>query len=289
MPTAGTPLKSAIVRGSSPPRELLEIAGALEPAAQANGALVVSAGYPAHRRGQVLRAERLHHLRDRDIAPGERGGVELDGELALDTAHDLDVGDAGDAPENAGDLGIRELGQRRGRQRLRREGHRYDRQVVRIEAGQHRLFHFDRQVATYLGDTVAGVLGRLLQVGLEGELDGDQREPIHRRRPDLVDAADRSERLLEPVDELTLDHLRRGSRVGNGDGDDRRVDLGELVGIEREEREEPEDDERQHGGDGDDRVTNREIRYPHGPLLAAAVRAGASRPASAPGASGPRR
>ena len=72
-------------------------AGLGEPAAQADGALFERAVEPADRYREVLGLQRLHDLADRDAGALQRVGVELDGELALDAADDVDLATPGSA------------------------------------------------------------------------------------------------------------------------------------------------------------------------------------------------
>ena len=62
--------------------------------------------------------------------------------------------------------------------------------------------------------------------------DDDLREAVGRRRVDLVDAADARELVLDAVDDLALDDVGRRTGIGDADEDDRRLDVGELVGLQ---------------------------------------------------------
>jgi hypothetical protein len=75
---------------------------------------------------------------------------------------------------------------------------------------------------------------------------------------------DAREAVLEPVDHLALDLLGRRARVGDADEDDRRGDVGELVGVEPEQGDEPEHGEREHRDDRDDRPPDGEVGDEHG-------------------------
>ncbi len=225
----------------------------------------------ADRRGQVLRLQRLDHLADADAGGLQRLRIELDGQLALDAADDADLGDAADAAQLVGDAGIDDAGQLRPGQRRRGQRQLDDREVVRIEAGQDRLLHLLRQIVADLRDAVADVLGRFLQVLREVELDGDDAEAVERVRLDLLDAADRGDLLLDRIDDLALDGVRRRARIGDRHRDDRRRHLGELVGVEAQQGEDAEDRDGDHHHDGHDRPFDGEIRDGH---------AGGSRPVS---------
>ena len=78
-----------------------------------------------------------------------------------------------------------------------------------------------------------------------------------------VDPADGGDRLLDRLDDLPLHRLRGGAGVEDGDPDDRLLDVGELVGVQVEQRGDAERHQRHHRGDGDDRALDREIGDEH--------------------------
>jgi hypothetical protein len=72
-------------------------------------------------------------------------------------------------------------------------------------------------------------LRRLLQVLLEEEDGDDLRVAVAGLAEDLVDATDPLDRLLDRVEELALDLVRRGARVEDRGEHDRLGDVRELV------------------------------------------------------------
>ena len=207
---------------------------------------------PPDRRRQVLRLQRLHQLNDADAGRLQIARPDLDDHLALDAAGQVDLGHAGDAAQPPRDARIGHPRQLGAAQPRRRQRQRDDRPVRRIEPGQDRLLHLLRQVVADARDLVADLLRRLLRILLEHELDDDVAEAVERARRHPVDAADAGDHLLDRLDDLALDDVRRGPGIRNGDDDDRRVDFRVLVGVEQHQRDETEDDERQHGDDGED-------------------------------------
>ena len=135
--------------------------------------------------------------------------------------------------------------------------------IVRVEPLDDRLEDLLRQLAADGRDRVANILRRLIDGLLEHERDDDLREAIGRRRVDLVDAADARQSILDAVDDLALDDVGRRAGVADADEDDRRLDVGELVGLQLVERGEPERDEREHRHDGDDRPLDGEVGNEH--------------------------
>ena len=84
------PLRSATTR-------FVELRRILEAAVQTNRALVERAGHAAHRRGEVLQpGAPARPAPTLTLAACKPVRIELDGQLALDLAEHLHVGDAGD-------------------------------------------------------------------------------------------------------------------------------------------------------------------------------------------------
>ena len=124
------PNQLAVALGDDDARE---IRGRVEPAEQADGALVERAVEPAHRRGQVLRLQRLHDLADADAGRLQRLRLERDGHLALDAADHAHLGDAGDAAQLSRQARVGDAREVAAGQRLGRQRQLDDREVVRVE------------------------------------------------------------------------------------------------------------------------------------------------------------
>ena len=189
---------------------------------------------------------------------------DVDVELRAVAADDVHLRHAGNATQIAADRLIGELRELRRRQGGRRQRDRDDRQRVGIESLNDRLEDLRRQLRPHGRDRVANVLRRLVHVFREDELDDDLREPVGRRRVELVDAADARELVLESRHDLALDDVGRRAGIGDADEDDRLVEIGELVRIQPRERREPEHDESDHRDDRDDRSLDGEVGNEHG-------------------------
>ena len=243
-----------------------EVRRLLQPALETDRALLELTVEAAHRRREVLRLQGLHDLRDAQAGRLQVARPQLHRQLALDAADHFDLGHAGYAAQPPGDVGIgepRQLGplHLRGRQHQR-----HDRQVGRIEPRQDRLFHLRRQLVADLGDLVADLLRRLLQILLELEERDDHAVAVERVRLDLVDAADPRDAFLDAVDDLALDALRRRARVRHRHDDHRVLHVRELVGVQQREREDPEHGEREHHDRRDDGTLDGEVGDEHGAL-----------------------
>ena len=85
----------------------------------------------------------------------------------------------------------------------------------RIDAEQHRLAHFDRQLVAHAGNGVADFVARLGHVLLEVEDDDELRLAVGGRRVDLVDLRNALQRLLDAIDDVAL-HRSPARRPGTG-------------------------------------------------------------------------
>ena len=251
-----------------------EVFGALDAAFQADRLLLPRHVHAAHGRGEVGRLQRLHHLSGRDAGGGEVAGAQFDGQFAVLRARHVDARHAADGAQLARDLVVGEVRQVRGRHPVGRERDLDDRQVVGREAPDDGLLHLRRKVAADAGDGVADLVGGLLRVLREDELDDDLAVAVRGRAVDHVHAFKALQRLLDRVEQFALHRLGRGAGVRHAHEDDGRVDLGELVGFELQQRDDAEDDEREHRHDGDERLLDGEVRDDHG----AGGRASSQRP-----------
>jgi hypothetical protein len=92
--------------------------------------------------------ERLDHIGNADARGLERLRTELHRQLADDAAHYARLSHARDSAQLAGNRGIGDTGERRGRQRIGRQCKRDDRLLSRVEALDDRLFHLGREITT---------------------------------------------------------------------------------------------------------------------------------------------
>ena len=149
--------------------------------------------------------------------------------------------------------------------RLRRRGQRelQDRLRRRVERAQDRLAHLERQLVAHRVDGVAHLVGGLDHVLVEVEDHDDGRQAFGRGRAHLVDAGDALQRLLDAVDELALDRVRRRARVGDGHHQHRLLDVGDLVDAQLLQRQQAERHHRDDDHDHRDRALDRKVRQEH--------------------------
>src|SRR5690606_2994109 len=170
----------------------------------------------------------------------EPDGIDRDVDLALSAAEDAHPADAVERLDAREDPLIGVLGH------LPRgaggdHGDLQDRRFVGIDLLDLGRVDALRQVSHDSVDPVADLLGRDVDVFVEVEASDDDREALVRVAPELVETADRVERLLDRLAELGLHLLGRGARQDGADDDDREVDVREAVDPEAEEAGASED------------------------------------------------
>ena len=152
-----------------------------------------------------------------------------------------------------------------------------DRVGVGVGLADDRLVDVGRQLPARAADGVAHVVGGVLDVAVERELDIDRGAPVAAGRVDDIDAVDAGELVLDDARDLGFDHLRRGAGIGGVDRDDGPVDVRQFA--QRQPREgdgaEGDDDEREHRrqhGAADGEIGERHRAAPTRGAAAAAVR-----------------
>ena len=243
--------------------ELRELLRVLEASLEADRPFVHRTSHPSNGRGQILEGQRLHDLTDADAGALHPRRVELHGEFALHLAAHRHFGDASDRAQFARDRGIGEtrefsLAQRRAGQR-----ERDDRSVRIVELLDDRLLHLYRQVRALGGDRIAKILRCFGEILAELELDDDEGEAIERGAVDVLHAANGGDLLLNGIEDFLLHTIGRRARIWNADGHHRWGNVGELIGLELEEREQAKHGQCHHRHDGDQRLLDREIRDEH--------------------------
>jgi hypothetical protein len=187
--------------------QVLELLRRLDAADEADALLLERALDAAHRRCGVLQAQRVHHVRHRDVVFAQLLRAQQHRELAAQRAVHVDDGHAVDRTEPVRDDVLGEARDLRVALVIRRERQLHDRRRGRIDAPQDRLAHLHRQLVAHRGDRVADLVGGLHHVLLEVEDDDDLRAALGSGRADLVDLRDALQRLLDAVDDLALDRL----------------------------------------------------------------------------------
>ena len=186
---------------------------------------------PARRRSRVRSASTTSDQRQAVRLEPRAIDDHLDLALRLaDQVHRADARHVLEPPlhELVGDVG---RGARRQRRRVHRD--RHDRHRAGIDALDDRLVDLARQLAADRRHLAADVLRRVQRRHADVELHDDVRQAFLRRRLDVAHALDGVDRFLDQLRHVALDGLRRRARVARRDGDDRELDVGKLVDLER--------------------------------------------------------
>ena len=226
--TAGSPLTLASVSASSTPSSTratsetrtgvpLRFVITMSPNASGCGDAAVGAQRQvaqalldaAARELHVLRGEGPRHLGRGQAQAGELRGVGDHVDLAEAAADELAPGRrrSTDSIWRRSTLSQNSVTSRIGAGG--RDRHREDGRGVGVDLLDHRRVGVAGQVAQHAVDAVAHLLGGHVGVLLQVEVDDDLGDALGRDRDQLVDAADRVDRLLDLVRDLGLDLLRR--------------------------------------------------------------------------------
>ncbi len=217
----------------------------------------------------VLVDQRAAHLIERQAEGVELLDVDDDVDFAGAAAGDADLADAVGGLNHPRDLLVGDLGQRSQAHVLRRHDHRHHRIRIGIDFGDDRRQQLWRHVLHRARHFFAHVVGRVVDVAVEHEADGDGRRALGHARRQFVDAGDAAERLFH-----RLDHRRR-HLVGAGAGQRQLhvhgggVGLREQVHAEAAEREDAQHHERHHQHRGEHRTTDAEFREHDVPVTCA--------------------
>ena len=179
--------------------------------------------------------------------------------LAHLAARDVHLADAVNRLDPAPDLLVGDLGQRAETQRTgKREAE--DRVVVGVYLRDHRRPELRREILHRLRRLLADVLGRVVDVALEHELDRDLRDPFAQLRRHLVDPGDAAERLFGRLDDgaVQLVGARAGQRQGDGDG--RGIGFRQEIDAEVAERKDPRHHKQHHEHRGEHGTADAEFR-----------------------------
>ncbi len=120
------------------------------------------------------------------------------------------------------------------------------------------------QIVDRASHGVAHVVGRAVDIAVEGELDRDVRAPVLARGVDGLDAVDAADRILDHIGDAGVDDRRRGTAIGCLHGDHWRIDVGQLAQRQVEKRQSPEGDEEKAHHHGEDGTFDGDIGKNHG-------------------------
>ena len=220
---------------------------------------------------RVLRLELRHDCGRREAEALEFHRVEIDLDLANAASEHVYFRDAADLLERGfhvvlGDPADLVGGTRRAR------GIDHDRRGADVGLRDDRIFRAIGKLAPNRADFVADFTHRLVEVRVELEDDGDDRDVLAREAVDAVDAADGDDCVLDGLHDLPLHVFRGGAGVRHHDGHEGELHFGKQVGSEPGETEEPEHDPSEGEHRGENRPLDRNFADRHGILFVTARR-----------------
>ena len=143
-------------------------------------------------------------------------------------------------------------------QRRRGQADEHDRRIVSVRLGDLWRVGLVGQQGSDPADSVPHVVGRVVQVPVKGEGDGDPASPVPRGRVHPVNALDAGDLALDHLGDALLDHLGRRSTVAGRDADRRRIDArkladrqGQVAGQAHDAKQDSPDRRKDRAADGE--------------------------------------
>ena len=213
----------------------------------------------------------------REIEGRQPLAVDPDAHGIAALAEDRHVGDAVEVLQPVEDEAVDVVGDLQRGHAVAGEHQVHDRLRVRLDLGDGRLLHLDRQAAAHAADAVAHVAGGHVGIDIGVEADGDAAGLGAAGRFQHVDAGNAGDRALEHLRDLALDDGRRGAGIAGRHRDHRLVDVGILAHRQPAVGHDAEQHQHQAQHRGEDGPADAELEQAHVPpfLPAGAGRAGA--------------
>ncbi|MNQ56446.1 hypothetical protein D3C85_705680 [compost metagenome] len=211
----------------------------------------------------VLVAQRRLDVVDGQAARGHGGGVQPDTHGVALLAEDIDLGHARHGGEAIHQIAVGIVRQLQTIHRRGTQEHDHDRLTVGVGLGHFRRVRLIRQTTLDARDAVAHVVGGVVDIAVQRELDVHIGAAVAAGRVDAFDALDAGDLLLDRLSDPAFDDLGRGPRVAGADRDHRRIDVRQLAHRQEEEgrqTDDAEDDGRHRRKDG---ATDRNIGQHH--------------------------
>ncbi|MND99569.1 hypothetical protein D3C80_919560 [compost metagenome] len=217
----------------------------------------------AGRQFDVLAVQRVLDVGDRQ-APRRHGpGVQPDAHGVALLAEDIHLSHAGHGGEAVDQIAAGVVGQLQPVHGGGAQEHDDDRRAVGIGLRHFRRIGLVRQAAQHARDAVAHIVGRVVDVAIQRELDVHVRSAVAAGGVDALNALDAGDLLLDRLGDPALDHLGRSAGVAGADRNHRRIDVRQFAHGQEEEGRQPDhaqDDGRHRRKDG---APNRNIRQHH--------------------------
>ena len=217
----------------------------------------------ARRQVLVVLPEGCGDLADADAEGAEPVGVDQHVELARDAADHRGAPDPLDRRHPRFDHVFGERGQVAQRHGLRADRERHDRKLGRVELEQERIVGIVGKRRLDRAQPVAHLLHRGGAVDIHLEEQDHQRLAGARGALDVVDAADRVHRFLDRLDDVAFHRLGGGAGIAHHHGDDREVDVRQLLDRQALEGIDADDHEGGHDHRREDRGVDADAGQEH--------------------------
>ena len=196
-------------------------------------------------------------------AGGQRLAVEPDPHRVAPLAGDADPRHAVDRAQAIDQHAVGVVGELERGQPLALEVQPHHRIGVGVDLGDLGDVGLVGQIADHPADAVAHVVGGLVHVAVERELEVDRGAFVAAGGGELDQAGQAGDPVLDHLGDLGLDHVGRGAAIAGADRDDRRVDVGQFAHRQQAERHHAEDDEQRRDHGGEHRTADRDVGQEH--------------------------
>ncbi|MNS13689.1 hypothetical protein D3C72_452880 [compost metagenome] len=234
-------------------RQLGEVGWPRIGAGHANGVVLLRRLQRAGGQFDVLIGQGRLDVIDRQPARSHGAGVQPDTHGIALLAVDLHLSHARHGGEAIDQIAVGVVGQLQTVHGRGAQEHDDDRLAVRVGLGHFGRVSLIRQTADDARDAVAHIVGRVVDIPIQRELDVDVGATVATGRVDALDTLDARDLLLDRLGDPAFDDLGRGSGVAGVDRDDGRIDVRQFAHRQEEEgrqADHAQDDGRHRRKDG---------------------------------------
>ena len=217
-------------------------------------------------RGQldVLALQHGLDIGHREVARSKRTAIEPDAHRVVEPATHPDARDTVDGRQAISNETVGVVGERESVHALAHQAQPDDHAIGGILLGDYRAVGFAGEIFQDRADAVTDVVGGVVDVAREGELDLDGGTPVTAGGRHRLDARNARDALLDGLGDARLHNRCGGTAVSGVDGHHGRVGLGILAERQQIEGNRPEGHQQQADHDRKNRPAYRNIRNDHG-------------------------
>jgi hypothetical protein len=235
------------IAGNLRHHQLAKGLGIIDPPGKLDGEFTVERLHLAGGQLDIAAAERLLDICHRDVAGRHGGAVEPDPHGVAPLSVDRDARHAVERRQPVDHEPIDEIGDLGSAHPVAGDGEPHHRIGIGVVLDDLRLLDVVRQLLADPGDGASDIVGRLVDIAADLELDGGRAHSLARLRGDGLDAADAGDTALDDLGDVRVDGGWVGAGIFGGDGDHRGIDIGQLTQWQPQHRGDSEDnDEHAH-------------------------------------------